>query len=210
VTWPSALVPAAVLAITLAGPSPAGAGLQGIWQDTHWGETAPELLHQFGARATQLPRAIDFGDSYVDVVLRRQMIGAVAMVVFFQMDKKTGGLKRIQIERPRHAVNPPAFRALLASLQGDFGAPDQTCAIPARPAGGYQAGAEALWFRDGAVVSAIFRDTTLEAFEGCLFGPAYGSCGLKGQLLVRIGPSDGDPDPCALAAHLGTNPTRSR
>ena len=123
------------------------------------------------------------------------------MVVFFQMDDATHGLKRIQLERPRHGVNPPAFRAILTALRNDFGAPDQMCVIPPRPAGGYQAAAEELWLRNGAVVSAIFRDTTLEAFEGCLFGPANGTCGLTGQLLVRIGPPGHDGDPCSLELH---------
>ena len=63
------------------------------------------------------------------------------------------------------------------------------------PAGGYQAAAEERWAYDGAVISAIFRDTTLQAFEGCLFGPATGWCGLHRQLLVRIGPPDGGADP---------------
>ena len=120
------------------------------------------------------------------------------MVVFFQMDKINHGLKRIQLERPRHGVNPPAFRSLLFALQSDFGWPDRLCAVPVYPRGGYQAANEALWFRDGAAISAIFRDTTLQAFEGCLFGPATGSCGLKGQLLIRIGPPDGGADPCFL------------
>jgi hypothetical protein len=150
----------------------------------------------------RLPRALDFGDSYVDVVLPDQAIGGVPMVVFFQMDKVSHGLKRIQFERPRHGVNPPAFRGLLAALQADFGSPDEICAIPVLPASGYQAGAEALWLRDNAVVSTIFRDTTLQAFEGCLFGPATGSCGLTGQLLVRIGPPAGDGDPCSLERRL--------
>jgi hypothetical protein len=75
------------------------------------------------------------------------------------------------------------------------------CVTPPRPAGGYQAAAEERWLRDGDVVSAIFRDTTLQAFEGCLFGPATGSCGLTGQLLVRIGPPGGGGDPCSLEFH---------
>jgi hypothetical protein len=117
------------------------------------------------------------------------------------MDKATHGLRRIQFERPRHGVNPPAFRGILAALQTDLGIPDRVCAIPAFSASGYQAAAEALWLRDGTVVSAIFRDTTLQAFEGCLFGPASGSCGLTGQLLVRIGPPSDDGDPCSLERH---------
>jgi hypothetical protein len=190
------LVVLAVLALSRSAL--AETGIAEIWRQTHWGESSDALLRQFGAGANRLPRALDFGDSYVDVVLPRELIGGVPMVVFFQMDKVSRGLKRIQLERPRHAVNPPAFRGVLAGLHTDLGNPDQVCAIPVLPASGYQAGAEALWLRDGAVVSAIFRDTTLQAFEGCLFGPATGSCGLTGQLLVRIGPPSGDGDPCSL------------
>jgi hypothetical protein len=185
-------------ALTLADSPLAAAGVEGLWRQTYWGESANHLRRQFGTAAVVLPRALDFGDSYVDVLLPSQTIGGVSMVVFFQMDKASHGLKRIQLERPRHGVNPPAFRGLLAALQTEFGRPDRTCAIPVYPASGYQAAAEALWVRDDAVVSVIFRDTTLQAFEGCLFGPATGSCGLTGQLLVRVGPPAGDGDPCSL------------
>ena len=191
----------ALAAVTCAGPARAATGIGEIWQRTQWGESSDALLRQFGAAATRLDRALDFGDSYVDVVLPNQVAGGVPMVVFFQMDKATHGLKRIQLERPRHGVNPPAFRAIIAALRNDFGTPDQMCVIPPRPADGYQAAAEELWLRNGAVVSAIFRDTTLEAFEGCLFGLGTGTCGLTGQLLVRIGPPGGDGDPCSLDSH---------
>jgi hypothetical protein len=193
----------AVLAVVMfVRPVLAETGIGEIWRQTHWGESSDGLLRQFGSEAMRLPRALDFGDSYADVVLPDQAIGGVPMVVFFQMDKGSHGLKRIQLERPRHGVNPPAFRGILAALQTDFGSPDQLCAIPVLPASGYQAGAEALWLRDNAVVSTIFRDTTLQAFEGCLFGPATGSCGLTGQLFVRIGPPTNDGDPCSLERRL--------
>ena len=190
-----------VAVLVFARPAHAETGIREIWRQTHWGESSDALVRQFGADATKLSRAVDFGDSYVDVFLPSQPIGGVPMVVFFQMDKISHGLKRIQLERPRHGVNPPAFRGILAALQTDFGSPDQLCAIPVLPASGYQAAAEALWLRDGTVVSATFRDTTLQAFEGCLFGPATGSCGLTGQLLVRIGPPSDDGDPCSLERH---------
>ena len=177
-------------------------GIEQLLHETHWGETSDELLRQFGDEATRPARALDFGDSYADIVLTRQTLGGVPMVVFFQMEKVTHGLKRIQLERPRHGVNPPAFRAIAAALHADFGKPDQTCVIPVLTASGFQAAAEERWSRDGAVISAIFRDTTLQAFEGCLFGPATGWCGLHGQLLVRIGPPDGGADPCSLALHF--------
>jgi hypothetical protein len=201
------MLTAAALAILMpARPSFAADEITELLQDTHWGEASGELLHQFGEKARRLSRALDFGDSYVDVVLTGQTLGGVPMVVFFQMDKATHGLKRIQLERPRHGVNPPAFRAIAAALHAAYGKPDETCAIPALPASGYQAAAEERWAYDGSFISAIFRDTTLQAFEGCLFGPATGWCGLQGQLLVRIGPPNDGADPCSLAVHDAPRP----
>ena len=73
------------------------------------------------------------------------------------------------------------------------------------PVGGYQAAAEELWVRGADVISAIYRDTTLQAFEGCFYGIISGPCGLTGRILVRISPADGNagPDPCSLALHPG-------
>jgi len=183
----------------------AGGGIPDLLTQVHWGETSQQLLQHFGAAATRLPTSLDFGDSYVDVVLEKETLGGVPVMTFFQMDKATHGLKRVQLERPRHGVNPPAFRAISAALNAAYGRPDEICEVPARPSGGYQAAAEEKWLRDGAVVSAIFRDTTLQAFEGCLFGVASGYCGLTGQLLVRISPADGiaEPDPCSLTTRRG-------
>jgi hypothetical protein len=187
--------------LALAHPSLAADGIEGLLRQSYWGESSDQLRRQFGTNAVRVQPSFDFGDSYADIVLTGQTLGGVPMVVFFQMDKATHGLKRIQLERPRHGVNPPAFRAILAALHADYGKPDQTCIIPILPASGYQAAAEEKWVHEGTVISAIFRDTTLQAFEGCLFGPATGWCGLHGQILVRIGPPDGGADPCALAPH---------
>jgi hypothetical protein len=193
-----------VLAARSSGASPADA-VPELLKQVHWGETSQSLVQQFGGAATQLPRALDFGDSYVDVVLDGETVGGVPVVTFFQMDKRTHGLKRIQLERPRHGVNPPALRAISAALQADYGRPDKVCLTPVTPIGGYQAAAQEVWVRGTDVISAIYRDTTLQAFEGCLFGVASGYCGLTGQLLVRISPDDGiaEPDPCSLTNRRG-------
>jgi hypothetical protein len=53
-----------------------------VLRETHWGESSDGLARQFGNYAIRLPRALDFGDSYADVVLRGQTLGAVPMVVF--------------------------------------------------------------------------------------------------------------------------------
>jgi hypothetical protein len=188
--------------VAVSGPAWTADGITELLRRAHWGETSAALFEEFRAVAVRLPRALDFGDSYVNVVVNGETVGGVPVVVFFQMDKSTHGLKRIQLERPRHGVNPPAFRAISAALHTAYGKPDKICVVPARPVGGYQAAAQELWIRGNEVISAIYRDTTLEAFEGCLFGITSGNCGLTGQLLVRVSPSDGnaDPDPCSLAS----------
>jgi hypothetical protein len=151
-----------------------------------------------------LPRPLDFVDSYTQIVRHDIALGGVPLIAFYQMDKRTGGLKRIQLERQRHGVNPVAFRAILDAIQGSYGAPDLTCWIPPVAASGYQRGAERVWRRDGIVIRAIFRDTTIEAFEGCPFGDiTLGPCGLTGQLLVRISPPQEDAAGCPAAARSG-------
>jgi hypothetical protein len=121
------------------------------------------------------------------------------------LHKATHGLRRIQLELPHHSVNPPAFRAISAALYAAYGNPDQRCVVPVRPVGGYQAAVEELWVRGADVISAIYRDATLQAFEGCLYGITSGPCGLTGRILVRISPADGSagPDPCSLALDSG-------
>jgi hypothetical protein len=183
----------------------AGDSVTELVSQVHWGETSQDLLQKFDGAATRLPSSLDFGDSYVDVVLDGETVGGVPVVTFFQMDKETHGLKRVQLELPRHSVNPPAFRAIASALHTVYGRPDKICLAPVTPIGGYQAAAQEFWFRGTDAISAIYRDTTLQAFEGCLFGVASGYCGLAGQLLVRISPTDGiaEPDPCSLTSRQG-------
>jgi hypothetical protein len=181
-----------------------GAGLADSWRGTAWGESSAALYGQLHAEAVVLPRPLDFGDSYTQIVRRDITVGGVRLIAFYEMDKRTGGLKRIQLERQRHGVNPPAFREVLGALEGAYGPPDLTCWIAPAGASGYQRGAERIWRRDGIVIRAIFRDTTIEAFEGCPFGDiTLGPCGLTGQLLVRISPLREDAAGCPAAAQRG-------
>jgi hypothetical protein len=195
-----------------AGPAAHEAGIADILAGAHWGEPSSALLARFGSRATALPLPIDFGDSYAQIVLRGVMIGGVPLVGFFQMDKTTHGLRRIQLERQRHGVSPPVFRAIVGALEAAWGAPDMMCGIAPGPSSGYQAAAERVWLRDGRVIRAIFRDTTIEAFEGCLAGDPNGDprgdplmagpCGLTGQILVRISPPEADGASCPVPARI--------
>lgn len=182
---------AALVAALLSGPPAAAAGLAPLLSGVRWGEPSRELVAQFGARATVLTRPLDFGDSYVQVVLRDVRVGGVPLIAFFQMDKATGGLKRVQLERQRHGVTLRSLRLALAALEAEYGAPDAVCGTGAAPASGYQAAAERVWRRDGRVIRLAFRDTTVGALESCVFAEpeAAPPCGLTGQLLVRISPA---------------------
>jgi hypothetical protein len=185
------------LVLCLSGGTARAQDIAAVWQGTQWGESSRALLAHFGGRATVLPRPLDFGDSYADLVLRDVTLGGVPLIAYFQMDKRTGGLKRIQFERPRHGINPPVFRAILAALASAYGAPDLMCGIRPGPAGGYQTAADRIWQRHGVVIRAVFRGTSLEAVEGCLGGDlTSGPCGLTAQLLVRISPPGGDAASC--------------
>lgn len=192
---------AALVLAALARPAYPAEVIRELLQQTYWGESSEALLRQFGRAAIRLPHGLDFGDSYTDLVLSGETVGGVPIIVFFQMDKRTRGLKRVQLERPRHGVNPPAFRAITAALHEAYGKPDQICAVPVSPIGGYQEAVQEIWIHGADAISAIYRDTTLQAFEGCIFGITSGPCGLTGQLLVRLSPADGisGPDPCGLA-----------
>ncbi len=187
---------AAAAVLLAASPSSAADGVAALLRETHWGETSNELAQRFGAAARRLEHPLDFGDSYARIVLPGAVLGGVPMVAFFQMDKKTHGLRRIQLERPPHGVNPPALRAIAAALSAELGRPEQICTIPPAPQSGWQAATEARWVKGDAAITAIYRDTTLQALEGCPFGPAAGWCGLRGSLLVRLGPAAGLPLRC--------------
>src|SRR6266852_3244787 len=78
----------AALLCLLWGPVRA-ACIADLWEGTYWGEPGSALFAHFGARATVLPRPIDFGDSYASIVLRRVVVGGVPLIAFFQLDKTT-------------------------------------------------------------------------------------------------------------------------
>jgi hypothetical protein len=167
-------------------------GLDDAWAGTSWGESPEALQRHFGMRGFALPQPLDFGDSYAPLVVRDVPVGGYPLIAYYQIDKVTHGLKRIQLELPRHMVNAGAFHGVFLTLDADYGAPDVSCGILPGPTTAYQGAAEYVWHRGGAVIRAIFRDTTLQAWGGC-YSPA---CGLTAQLLLRISPPAEDRGTC--------------
>jgi len=167
-------------------------GIDDAVAGTYWGEAPEALQRHLGTRGVALPHPLDFGDSYAPLIMRHVTIGGYPLIAYYQIDKVTHGLKRIQLERPRHMVNAGAFRGVFLALDTDYGAPDIRCGTLPGPTTAYQGTAEYVWRRDKFVIRAIFRDTTVEAYTGC-YSPA---CGLTAQLLVRISPPAADNGSC--------------
>ncbi len=167
------------------------------WRHVTWGETSGEIAGAFGKAATRLRTPIEFGDSYVDVVLRDQRIGGYPFTLYFQMDKTDHRLKRLMYERQRHGANPRVFRAVMAELEQDYGPPTLTCNRKSGPRNGFQAGSERIWRQADVVIRAVLRDTTLEASEGCLQVTTF-PCGLTGQLFLQVAPrgTGANPEGC--------------
>src|SRR5690242_5647314 len=97
----AAAAAAASAAVPAAGERPAAA--VPVWPDAGngwdgivWGEDSATLARRFAGRAVTLAPPIEFGDSYVDVALRNERLGGYPFVVYFQMDRATHGLKRVQ------------------------------------------------------------------------------------------------------------------
>jgi len=187
----------ASMRVALAGflvlfPAAAHAAIGEVWQHVRWGEDDATLARTFGARATVLDRPIEYGDAEVRVVLRQVTIGGHAFVVYFQMDKVDGGLRRIHFERPRHGAVLGVFRDVVAAIEAEYGDASYTCDLPPRSTLARQVEMARIWEVDGGIIRAVFRDSTLSASDGCLAEERSGTspCGLTGQIFVQISRHD--------------------
>ena len=176
------------LAVTAAGAR--AAALSPVIDPVRWQDDSAAIAGALGPRAIHLSPPIVFGDSYVDVAIRAQMLGGYRFVVYYQMDNTTRRLKRIMLERQRHGANAKAFSAVITALTDDYGPPAQGTGAATSPGNGYQAARGRVWYTDHIAIRAVFRDTTVEAGEGCISG-ASAECGLTGHLYVQITPAPG-------------------
>jgi hypothetical protein len=186
------------LAVLLLATTAAAEFVEAPWREVSWGETSDAIARHFGARARRVAPPLDYGDSYVDLVLRDVTIGGFNVITYFQMDKRTRGLKRVQLERPRHGVSPVAAQAIQQVLLEIYGAPDRSCSARPREENGWQSSAELDWRRDGETIRLVLRDMTFDPGAGCAFGggAVLGVCGLPAQILIRVAPAGADGGGC--------------
>src|SRR4029077_7132060 len=117
----------AIVSLALLALPARASGLDDAWRGMRWGESPEAVQRTLGAHGVTLPHPIDFGDSYAPLVVRDINLGGVALIAYYQIDKTTHGLKRIQLELPRHMVNAGSFREVFVALDNDYGAPDLNC-----------------------------------------------------------------------------------
>jgi len=145
-----------------------------------------------------IARPIDFGDSYAQIGAERVWSAAFRRSRFFQLDKATGGLKRIQLERQRHGGHPRR-RAVLGAIEAPTARPTRCAASdPAgeRLSGSSRARLVAQRDRHPRNLSR-HDDRSLRGLPRRRFDCR--PCGLTGQLLVRISPPGADAAGCPVA-----------
>ena len=155
------------------------------------GEPSSALLAHFGAAGNGIAAADRFRRQLcTDRAARRQRSADSADRVLSD-GQATGGLKRIQLERQRHGVNPPAFRARARRARRRLRRARCACAtsLLVRRAATRRR-PNACWSRDGVVDPS---DLSRHHDRGVrrLHHRAPEPCGLTGQLLIRISPPAG-------------------
>ena len=189
------------LTLALTGTAPAHAvAIPPVPDGVAWGETDQKLGNSLAARASVMAQTINSGDAYDHVVLRHAALGGTGTIAFFQMDKTTGGLKPVQFQRPRHRCEPALAPRPRRSARCPQRATERDLRDAWRP-GQWLSGSggtgPAARRADGP---RNFRDTTIEAFEGCLWWWITPTCGLTGKMLVQLAPSVDQKPACPIAA----------
>jgi hypothetical protein len=147
-------IAAALLALLSAAlPSPVVAS---GWDRVDWGMTSNDIAVLYGARAQRLGSPIVFGDSYSDIVLRDQPFAAYPFRVYFQMDKTSGRLAHVLLERRRQYATRFIFDRVVETLRHDLGPESERCGGPADR--GKPTTIDLLWRRNEKTVVVTFLD----------------------------------------------------
>ena len=122
-------------ALVLVAPVASAADL-GTLTATRWGMDADELDRALGSADSRLPGRWDFGRYYADTSVEDVEVGGLPFRAFLQMDRKSGKLAQILLERRGQQATPMVFEDIANALIGQFGEPDENrsdgnAAVPA-------------------------------------------------------------------------------
>jgi hypothetical protein len=155
--WAAAIL-LSVLSVALSSPVLASA-----WDRVDWGMTSNDLAAIYGARALRLGSPIVFGDSYSDIVLRDQPFANYPFRVYFQMDKTSGRLAHVLLERRRQYATRFIFDRVVETLRRELGPETERCGDAADR--GKPTSIDLLWRRSDETVVLSFLDFAAEILE---------------------------------------------
>jgi hypothetical protein len=100
-----------------------------------WGMDAAELDRALGNADTRLPGRWDFGRYYADSSVEDVEVAGLPFRAFLQMDRKSGKLAQVLLERRGQQATPMVFEDIANALIGQFGQPtenrsDGNAAVP--------------------------------------------------------------------------------
>ena len=86
------------------------------WRGGRWGMTQSQLAEVFGADLSRLPGRWDFASAYAEHAVFDVDFAGLGFTAFFQMNKVTGRLQQVLLERRAIQATPAAFDAVLSAL----------------------------------------------------------------------------------------------
>lgn len=120
----TAIVLAGVL-LTLAAPAPAPAADLATLSAIRWGMDAAELDRALGDADSRLPGRWDFGRYYADSSVEDVEVAGLPFRAFLQMDRQSGKLAQVLLERRGQQATPMVFEDIANALIGQFGQPSE-------------------------------------------------------------------------------------
>ncbi len=88
-----------------------------------WGMDADELDRALGSADSRLPGRWDFGRYYADSSVEDVEVAGLPFRAFLQMDRKSGKLAQVLLERRGQQATPMVFEDIANALIGQFGEP---------------------------------------------------------------------------------------
>jgi hypothetical protein len=109
----------------LMAPVSASAADLGTLTAVRWGMDAEELDRALGSADSRLPGRWDFGRYYADMSVEDVEVAGLPFRAFLQMDRKSGKLAQVLLERRGPQATPMVFEDIANALIGQFGQPDE-------------------------------------------------------------------------------------
>lgn len=100
------------------------------WRGARWGMTESQLAEVFGADLRRLPGRWDFGGAYAEQAFFDVDFAGLGFTAFFQMNKASGRLQQVLLERRAIRATPAAYDAVLSALTAAYGPTEEPCVEP--------------------------------------------------------------------------------